>query len=115
MTVVEVAREEGMLEQTLYNWRNKARELGFPVPGKTPTTEQWSADAKLVAVIETAPLSESELSQYCRERGLYVEQVSDWKAPCLGGFQSNREQAQAAKNKPGLTVPKSNISRKIYG
>lgn len=97
MTVAEVAREEGVSEQSLYNWRSKVRESGLPVPGKTPTTEQWSADAKLAVVIETAPMSESELSQYCREKGLYAEQVKDWKEQCLGGFQSSREQAQAAK------------------
>jgi len=97
MAVAEVAREEGVSAQTLYNWRSKAKESGLPVPGKTPTTEQWSADAKLAVVIKTAPMSESELSQYCREKGLYVEQVKDWKKQCLGGFQSSYEQAQTAK------------------
>lgn len=97
MTVVEVAREEGVSEQTLYNWRSKARESGLPVPGKTPTAEQWPANAKLAVVIEVAPMSQSELSQYCREKGLHIEQVREWKAQCLVGFQSSREQAQAAK------------------
>lgn len=97
MTVAEVAREEGVSEQTLYNWRTKAKESGLPVPGRASTTEQWPADAKLAIVIETAPMSESELSQYCREKGLYVEQVKEWKDQCLCGFQSSREQAQAAK------------------
>lgn len=97
MTVAEVSREEGISAQTLYNWRSQAKESGLPVPGKKPTTEQWSADAKLAVVIKTAPMSESELSQYCRENGLYVEQVKDWKDQCLGGFQSSREQALEAK------------------
>jgi len=95
-TVAEVAREEGISAQTLYNWRFKVKESGVPVPGRTPTTEQWSADAKLAVVIEITSLSESEISQYCREKGLYVEQVKDWREQCLGGFQNSREQAQAA-------------------
>ena len=81
-----------MPEQPLYSWRNKARGSGVRAR-KNSTTEQWSADAKLAVVIEAAWLSELELSQYCRERGLYVEQVSDWKAQCLGGFQSSPELA----------------------
>lgn len=97
MTVAEVAREEGISAQTLYNWRSQAKESGLPVPGKTLTTEQWSAEAKLAVVIETAVMSESERSQYCRKRGLYVEQVNDWKSQCLGGFQSRYEQALSAK------------------
>ena len=96
-SVAEVAKEEGVSAQTLYNWHSKAKESGLPVPGKTPTTEHWSADTKLAVVIETAPLCESELSQYCREKGLYVEQVKTWREQCLGGFQSSREHARDAK------------------
>ncbi|QDX98030.1 hypothetical protein EGD00_14410 [Pectobacterium carotovorum subsp. carotovorum] len=40
--------------------------------------EHWSAEAKLATVIETASVNEAELSEYCREKGLYVEQVK----PC---------------------------------
>ena len=96
-SVAEVAKEEGVSAQTLYNWRSKVKESGLPVPGKSPTTQQWSADAKLAVVIETAGMSASERSQYCREKGLYVEQVNEWREQCLGGFQSSRERAQAAK------------------
>ena len=86
-SVAEVSREEGISVQTLYSWRNSARQSGVPVPGKNNTAEQWSADAKLAVVIETATLSESELSQYCREKGLYPDEVKRWKAQCLAGFQ----------------------------
>ena len=96
MTVAQVSRESGVSEQTLYNWRNKAKKSGLPVPGKTPTSEQWSADAKLAVIVETAPMSESALSQYCREKGLYPEQVREWREQCLFGFQSSREREQAA-------------------
>lgn len=97
MTIAEIARTEGIGEQTLYNWRNKAREQGRPVPGNKSTPEQWSAEAKLATVIETGSMSEAELSEYCRERGLYVEQVKAWKADSLKGFASSREQELEAK------------------
>ncbi|MEZ9822032.1 transposase, partial [Shewanella sp. 10N.286.45.A1] len=35
MTVMEVARSEGISYQTLYHWRDKAKKEGRPVPGKT--------------------------------------------------------------------------------
>ncbi|CAA6805806.1 MAG: Transposase IS3/IS911 family protein [uncultured Thiotrichaceae bacterium] len=92
MTVAAVAREEGVCEQTLYNWRNQAKQAGRPVPGKTKHSDQWSAESKLAVVIETTPLSESELSQYCREKGLYSDQVKTWKSECLSGFQVSAEQ-----------------------
>ena len=92
MTVAAAAREEGISEQTLYNWRNQAKQAGRPVPGKTRHNDQWSAESKLAVVVETMPLSESELSQYCREKGLYREQVNTWKSECLSGFQVSAEQ-----------------------
>jgi hypothetical protein len=47
----------------------------MPVPGKTLSADDWTADAKLSVVIQTAALSASELGQYCRAKGLYPEQV----------------------------------------
>lgn len=79
MTVTAVAQMEGISEATLYNWRNKVKAEGKPVPGADKTTNQWSADARLAVIIETATLSEAELAQYCRQKGLYPEQITQWK------------------------------------
>ena len=97
LTVAEVARQENISVQTLYTWRDKAKSLGIPVPGKTSSTEHWSAETKLAIIIESATMSESELSHYCREKGLYVEQLKRWKDECLTGFQSTKEQEKAAR------------------
>ncbi len=96
MTVAEVARQEGMAPQTLYNWRDQAKQAGVPVPGKTPTSEQWSAETKLAVIVETAAMSESELGEYCRAKGLFVEQIKRWKEDCLAGFQITKEQEKLA-------------------
>jgi transposase-like protein len=53
MTVAALARQEGISDQTLYNWRTQAREEGRPVPGSKAKSDQWSAEAKLATVIET--------------------------------------------------------------
>lgn len=97
MTVTEVSREEGISEQTLYNWRKQAKQQGQVVPGSKPTADDWSAQAKFAVVMETAALSESELSQYCREKGLYPEQVHQWKDDCMQGFQSSVQQQKTLK------------------
>lgn len=97
MSVAEVARNEGIGLQTLYNWRDKAKQQGRPVPGSKPTSEHWSAEAKFATVLETASLNEAELSEYCRAKGLYVEQIKAWKADALRGFMSSREQELEAK------------------
>ncbi len=48
-------------------------------------------------MLETASLNEAELSEYCRAKGLYVDQVKAWKADALRGFMSSREQELEAK------------------
>jgi transposase-like protein len=50
-------------------------------------------------VIETAALSEEELSQYCREKGLYPEQVRRWKEESLQGFQRSAEREKVLRKK----------------
>lgn len=98
-SVAEVAKEEGISAQTIYSWRTQARKSGAVVPEKSTKTDHWSAETKLAVVIETAPLSESELSQYCREKGLYVEQIKQWKSHCLTGFNIGQDQQKEAAKK----------------
>ncbi|MPX98071.1 hypothetical protein EHW61_15660 [Salinivibrio sp. VYel6] len=99
-TISEIAAEEHISEATLYNWRSKLRSEGKPVPGHQKNTEQWSAEAKFATVMETASLSEAELSQYCRERGLFPEQVKEWKRACISGAgqaEQSKKAEQAAR------------------
>ncbi len=84
-SVTDVAKEEGISEKTLYNWRKTLREKGLPVPGNEQKSEHWSAESKFAVVVETAALSEAELSEYCRKKGLYPEQVKEWKQACISG------------------------------
>lgn len=90
-TISEVAKEEGISEPTLYNWRTKVKEQGYPVPGNEKNTDQWSAQAKFAVVVESATLSQSELSEYCRKKGLLVEQIQRWKQAFIDGSLSDAE------------------------
>ena len=65
MSVAELARQENISEVTLYNWRKHAKDGGSPVPGDNKLTDEWPAEAKFAVVLETAALSEIELSEYC--------------------------------------------------
>ncbi len=97
LTVAQVSKEEGISTATLYSWRSKLRETGSVVPGNQPSSEQWSAQTKLAVVAETFSMTESELSQYCREKGLYPEQVKQWREESLQGFKSTRQQEAEVK------------------
>lgn len=81
-SVPEIAKEEGISEATLYNWRNEARSKGRLLPDSDRTPEGWSSRDKFVAVLETASMNEEQLGQYRRQRGLYPEQTAAWRAAC---------------------------------
>ena len=49
------------------------------MPAKLTTIIFWDARAKLAALIQTASMNEAERSAYCRENGLYPEQLDEWK------------------------------------
>ena len=81
-TVSELAEETGISAITLYAWRKQARAAGAVVPGDGKSPEGWSSQEKFRVVLESAALSESELAEYCRRKGLYVEQVREWRVAC---------------------------------
>jgi transposase len=88
-----IAKETGLSEGTLHSWKRQARANGIAVPGGEPETEKWSTKDKFLIVVETASLSEIEMAEYCRTKGLFVEQVEAWRDACM---QANGGIAQQA-------------------
>lgn len=78
-SVASLHRETGISAPSLYAWKHHFQNKGYVVPAKTSQPDGWDNKAKLAAVIETALMNEAERSTYCRERGVYVEQLDAWK------------------------------------
>jgi transposase-like protein len=96
-TIPEIAKEEGISEGTLYNWRKAARAEGRLMPDGDSTPQGWGASDKFAAVVETASMNEAALSAYCRERGLYPEQLKQWREACEQANDWDRTQNQRLK------------------
>jgi transposase-like protein len=92
-SVAQISAELGIHVVTLYNWRKSWRLQGEVVPASEKDPEGWGSTDKFTVVLETAGLNATELSAYCRERGLYPEQVERW-----------RQASQDANEKPVLTL-----------
>ena len=109
-SITKIAKEEGLSEQTLRNWRDKARKDGYAAPGKDVVPDEWSTQDKFLIVVETASLNETELAEYARKKGLYVEQIKAWKDACMnanGGIAKeaarlNRELKDSQKERKKL-------------
>jgi transposase len=79
-TVSKVSRDLGIAVPTLYAWRHQFESKGAVVPAKSSSPDKWDMKSKLAAIIQTASMNEAERSAYCREYGLYPEQLDAWKA-----------------------------------
>ena len=82
LSVSQFARQEGINLSTLYSWQKQFKTTGFSVSKVIPS-DKWSAEEKFAIVLETATLSEVEVSEYCRTKGLYPEQIKAWKHACI--------------------------------
>jgi len=75
-SVAWISEELGIHLATLYNWRKAWRLQGGVVLSSEKEPEGWSTTGKFKVVLESSGLNATELSAYCRERGLFPEQVS---------------------------------------
>ena len=89
----DVRRRMGIHVITLYKWRKTWRLQGEVVPASQKDPEGWGSADKFTVVLESAGLNSTELAAYCRERGLFPEQVDRW-----------RQAAQDANAQPLLTM-----------
>ena len=96
-TIKAIAKTEGISEATLYNWRKAARDSGRLMPDGDSTPSGWCSADKFAAVVETAALNGAALSAYCRQRGLYPEQISQWRGACEQANDWDRQQHQHLK------------------
>ena len=116
-SVPKVAKEEGISEVTLYTWRTQAKEQGVPVPGSGKQTSDWTPEAKFAAVVEPGSMTELEVSEYCRSKGLYPEQIRAWKEACIQGAQSvgvqkKQRQIEAKQDKKRIKALERELRRK---
>lgn len=67
-----VARELGVGAQTLERWRSDALSRA----GRERT---WTAAARFDAVLTTAALDEAGTSAWCRQNGVYPQELAQWR------------------------------------
>lgn len=84
-----VAREVGVRADTLERWRGDA--LAKPAAGE----RIWTAAARLEAVVATAALDEAARSAWCRQQGVYPQQLQQWRASATQAL-AQPEEARAS-------------------
>jgi transposase-like protein len=96
--IADIVKETGVPKDTLYEWRTRYRNKQGFSPASCKSSNQYSADDKLAVIIETATLNETELSEYCRCKGLYPVQIKSWKSSMVQGLMSEPSKVDREQN-----------------
>ena len=96
-SIRNLSRETGISEATLHQWRQQARKNGFAAPADGKESERWSPQDKFLIVMQTYAMNEADLAEYCRGKGIFAEQIEEWRDACLqanGGVARQAAQLQ---------------------
>lgn len=88
----QLSFETGISKSTLATWKTKATVS--QIKGTAVSNKSISSRDKFLIVMETYTMSENDLAKYCRQNGLYVEEVKQWRSSCLAandGFKTTNK------------------------
>lgn len=108
--MVELSNETGIHENTLRKWKANGLQKGLSPSTKYKTSDKWSTQDKFLIVLETVTLSEIELAEYGRKKGLYPEQIKAWKNACM---QANGGVAEEASRLNLVLKKEQNEKKKL--
>ena len=115
-SVTDIQRETGVGINTLYRWRDKAlNQKGLSATTKYKNADKWSSQDKFTVVLETANLSEIEFSEYCRNKGIYPEQVKEWKLACMNANDGEKaSNSKASKELREGRLEKEKLAKELH-
>ena len=115
-SIVELAKEFNIPYATLYAWMNTMRKKHPAKPTNiSQRPKDKSAEDKLQAVIETTNKTDVELGEYCRQHGIYIHHLDEWRKQILAGLgavQPNPHKAKCHQAEIELKKLKRDLHRK---
>jgi len=85
-----LSAETGVHHTTLRQWV-KAYANGKPMTKKSKTPSKFTPEEKLQIIIESASLSDNQLGDYLRKKGLHSAQLEEWKEEAFSGMKTSSE------------------------
>lgn len=82
-TVSSLASELNISKSTIYQWVRTNNKIAKSKNINLKSKNKWNSEDKFHIVIETISMTEHELAEYCRKKGLYIAEIKLWKEQCL--------------------------------
>jgi len=113
--VPDLTRDTGIPKDTLYTWRIKHLRDQGKSSADLESPAQFGSAERFAIVLETASLNELELSEYCRRKGLYSEQIRAWRDACehaTGDGSGKADRARLTTQSKRIKKLESELRRK---
>ena len=95
-----IAKELDVSPSVVSKWRNELVESGLlSTEPPLENTTDYSAEQRFFIVIETATMSERELAEYCRSKGLFVDDVKAWRVLSIKAQSASSTSVSHKENK----------------
>ena len=96
-TVTSLSDELNISKSTIYQWvrthNKKQKNNSINLKSKS----NWTSEDKFQVVLESSSFTEAELAEYCRRKGIYVDEVKAWREQCLKANETTTEDPKLLK------------------
>jgi transposase-like protein len=98
-TIQSVANALNINLTTLKTWMKQKEQDVKPAPQKSKRPEDWSPEERLAALQQSYSLLGEDLNTWCRERGVFIHQLEQWKTDFCSQSDSidKREEARVLR------------------
>lgn len=86
----QIAKELDVGAATVSGWRRELIDEGKMKEEAVENNNDLTAEQIFCFVIETATMSERELAEFCRQKGLFVEQLKEWRTASIKAHEPQK-------------------------
>lgn len=116
LTQEAIAKRYGVSRSSVQQWMRQARKAaGAAMTETEKRPQEWTAEERFAAILETEAMSEEERGVWCRRRGLHHHQLVQWRQDAIAGSRgesSPREQAELRRLRQENAELKRDLARK---
>ena len=99
-SIQSIANELNINLTTLKTWmKQRQQDVNKTAQSKSKRPEDWRPEERLAALQQTYSLLGEDLNTWCRERGVFIHQLEQWKTDFCsqGGPEDKREEARVLR------------------
>jgi transposase-like protein len=101
-TLASMCNQYGIGYSTLTRWmyevkQGKLSEQEYAPGAEEKPPQAWTAQEKLQAIVDTERLSEQDKGQYCRNKGIFLHQIAQWKQSIMSKSDNDQKQSDKAE------------------